>query len=458
MIKKKNISNLLILFLASHLTIWTLVPALSNLNLPLDTIEALAWGSNLAWGFEKHPPFSAFVVEFFYQIFGSQDWAYYLLSQLFVVISFFIVWKFSEDFFKEKIYSLFSVLLLEGIYFYNATTPEFNVNVCQLPFWAATVYFCWKSINTNKFKDWALFGFFAGLGFLSKYLFIYLLIALAAFIIKKMIKERKVNPRTWIPLSIFFLVISPHLLWLTENNFSTIFYALGRTELVNANFLKHLINPVLFFGKQMVILIPTLLMLCLIISKIKVKINIKDKKFQYLIFVTLIPLLLLILTSILTGATIRTMWVTPFYLFIGVFLLYLFKEKIILKITKKFLFSFLFLFFLSPALYLYISVSQKTKRTDYPGSEIAYLVQSKWDKNFSNEISFIVGEEWFGGNLSYHLNSRPRWFNKLGKNVKTIDIQGGVIYTGTNIKVLKEICPGVFGVIQPAGYCMIGVK
>ena len=32
-----------------HLTIWTLIPTISNVNLPLDTIEALAWGSNLEW-------------------------------------------------------------------------------------------------------------------------------------------------------------------------------------------------------------------------------------------------------------------------------------------------------------------------------------------------------------------------------------------------------------------------
>ena len=36
---------------------------------------------------------------------------------------------------------------IEGIYFYNFTTPEFNVNICQLPFWALTVYYFWKSLN-----------------------------------------------------------------------------------------------------------------------------------------------------------------------------------------------------------------------------------------------------------------------------------------------------------------------
>ena len=66
----------------------TLIPSFSNTNLPLDTIEALAWGSNLNWGFSKHPPFSAFAVELFYIIFGNKDWAYYLLSQIFVIIAF----------------------------------------------------------------------------------------------------------------------------------------------------------------------------------------------------------------------------------------------------------------------------------------------------------------------------------------------------------------------------------
>ena len=86
---KINNNNLFYIFITSHLIIWTLVPTLTNHNLPLDTIEALAWG------YSKHPPLSAFAVEVFYQIFGNQDWAYYFLSQLFVVSAFFIIFKSS---------------------------------------------------------------------------------------------------------------------------------------------------------------------------------------------------------------------------------------------------------------------------------------------------------------------------------------------------------------------------
>ena len=93
LIKKKDIHKVSIIFLFVHLIIWTLIPSISNNNLPLDTIEALAWGSNFDWGYSKHPPLSAWSVEIFYQIFGNHDWAYYLLSQLFVVSAFFIIFK-----------------------------------------------------------------------------------------------------------------------------------------------------------------------------------------------------------------------------------------------------------------------------------------------------------------------------------------------------------------------------
>ena len=74
MVKKNNIINLLIVYFISHFLLWVLIPTFTNTNLPLDTIEALAWGSNLDWGFDKHPPMSAVMVELVYFIFGNNDW------------------------------------------------------------------------------------------------------------------------------------------------------------------------------------------------------------------------------------------------------------------------------------------------------------------------------------------------------------------------------------------------
>ena len=405
---KINANKILTVFLLSHFAIWVLVPSITNHNLPLDTIEALAWGSNLDWGFNKHPPLSAFAVEVFYQIFGSQDWAYYFLSQICVVTSFFVVWKFSEYFFQNKIYSLIAILLLEGIYFYNYTTPEFNVYVCELAFWALTVYYCWKGFEKNDYASWLLFGFFSGLGVLSHYLFIYLLCAIDVFFIYLII-NKKINFKCLISYVPFLLVLLPHLIWLTENNYITITYALHRTGLSEPNFLDHFIHPLIFLGKQIGILAPFFLMVLLLVAKLKTNFNFKDKKLLFLLTINIIPIILMFLTSMLMGVKVRTMWMTPFYLFFGVLLIYIFQSQINLNKLKYFVSLFLILFIFSPFAYAYISITQTDKRTDYPGKEHAIEVQKRWDKKFESKINVVLGNEWLAGNLSYHLKSRPRW-------------------------------------------------
>ena len=457
MIAKKNIIKVLILFLILHLFFWTLAPSISNINLPLDTIEALAWGSNLEWGFNKHPPFSAFAVEIFYTIFGSNDWAYYLLSQIFVVVSLIYVWKFSNEIFDEKIYSLLSVLTLSGIYYYNFTTPEFNVNVSQLPFWALTVYFFWKSINSNNRINWILFGIFSALGFLSKYLFIYILLAIFFYFILNIKIYKKFITNYLLSIAISLAILTPHFIWLFKNNFITIVYGLNRSALTNTTWVNHLENPLVFILKQILILIPFFIMIFILLKKFNFKLNLKNRKNLFLISINLIPIILILFTSIVSGAKIRTMWMTPFYLFFGTLFIVIFRKNIDLKKIRKFLIFFLFLFILSPAIYLGISIYDKNKRTDFPGKEIARLVQNKWNDNFVNDIKIVIGDEWFAGNLSYHLNSRPVWFNDLKNKASKVKDDQGVIYVG-NSKILKEICPGVFGKIAPVGYCMIGKR
>ena len=364
MIKKKNIPFIFNIFILAHLLTWTLVPFFSNINLPLDVIEALAWGSNLDWGFEKHPPLSAFFPEIFYQLFSNQDWAYYLLSQIFIIFSFVVIFKMAKEFLKNETYALISVFLLEGIYFYNFTTPEFNVNICQIPFWSLTIYYSWQSFKNDRIHNWILLGFFAALGILSKYLFIYLLVSIKLFFIYNLIKNKKFNFKYFIPIIVFLLVLTPHLRWLIDNDYKTISYGLKRTGIENSTLLNYFIYPLKFILKQIGSLLPFFILLILILKNFKLKLNQHDKKSVFLIFVTLVPILLMFITSLIFAINIRTMWMTPFYLFFGVFFIYHLKNSININFLKKFIFSFLFIFLLSPVAYLYISISKDDKRTD----------------------------------------------------------------------------------------------
>ena len=242
-------------------------------------------------------------------------------------------------------------------------------------------------------------------------MFIYLLVSIDILFIWLIFfkKTKKFNFKYLITIEIFIVLLVPHIIWLFNNEFITILYGLKRTGLEGSSILDHLKYPVIFLLKQIGILIPFFFLIFLLTKKIKFRIEYKDKTLLFLILINLLPIVLMLITSLITGSKIRTMWMTPFYLFFGVLFVYIFKSQINLKKINSFLYVFLFLFFLSPILYTFESIINKDKRTDYPGKDIAAKVQITWDQNFVEEIEFVTGNEWKAGNLSYHLKSRPKW-------------------------------------------------
>ena len=254
-----------------------------------------------------------------------------------------------------------------------------------------------------------------------------------------------------------FLFFLPHLIWLTENDYITFTYALNRTGIGESNYLDHFYYPIMFLGKQIGILVPFFIMFLFVISKFKAKFKLKDKKLLFLLTINLAPIILIFLTSLLAGVKIRTMWMNPFYLFSGILLVYIFQNNISLRKLKYFFSVFLILFISSPAAYLYISITQTDKRTDYPGKKIANQVQEKWNKNFTNTIDSVIGDEWHAGNLSYHLPSKPKWYSystafvdkSFEDFMKTIGKSGLIIVNG-------ECSYGISFTIETNKICMSG--
>jgi 4-amino-4-deoxy-L-arabinose transferase-like glycosyltransferase len=282
------------------------------------------------------------------------------------------------------------------------------------------VYYSWKLYDKQQvtFKDCFWLGVFSALGFLSKYLFIYLLVAIDIlfFYIIFIKKYKKFDFKYLVSVEVFIVLLVPHLIWLINNNYTTITYGLARTGLESSSLMDHIIYPLIFLGKQVGVLIPFFIMLFFLVKKFRFKIPLRDKKLLFLIFINLIPIGLMFITSILTGSKIRTMWMTPFYLFFGVLIVYLFQAQINLKRINGFISAFLILFIFSPFAYAYISITETDKRTDYLGKEISMKVQYAWNKNHKEPINIVLGDEWVAGNLSYHLKSRPIWEGSITKD------------------------------------------
>jgi 4-amino-4-deoxy-L-arabinose transferase-like glycosyltransferase len=410
--KEKKIFYLLCLY---HLIIWTIVPYYSNKNLPLDVIEALTWGQDFDLGYNKHPPLSAWIPGLLFKIFGNKDWIYYLLSQVFIVISFIFLWKLSSFFLKKNYQILLSVLTIEGIAFFTFETPQFNVNICQVPIWIGTVYFFFKSIRKNKITDWIFLGVFSALGFLTKYIFAYLLISLFFYLVFIFLIKKKINFNSLYALLTFFLITLPHFQWLIQNDFTTIYYAVKRGGLNEFNIYNHLLNPLKFLTSQIAISLPFLLLGYFLIKKIKIKLPFNNEKFIFLIFSFILPFFLILITSIISGSKIRTMWMIPFYSLIGVFFIFLYQDQINLKKLKKFYIILIIFLVISPTLYSLRSI-YKDSRTGYEGKKIALQIEKEWKTISKEKISHVGFSEWYAGNLSYQLSNRPKVFLEENNN------------------------------------------
>ena len=55
-----------------------------------------------------------------------------------------------------------------------------------------------------------------------------------------MIFKKKINFKCLVSLVPFFLLLIPHLIWLSDNNYTTITYASQRTGVADHNFINHL--------------------------------------------------------------------------------------------------------------------------------------------------------------------------------------------------------------------------
>ena len=61
------------------------------------------------------------------------------------------------------------------------------------------------------------------------------------------------------------------------------------------------------------------------------------------------------------------------------------------------------MFLLSPITYGLVSLMNENKRTDYRGKVEANKVLQVWQKDFTEKINVVLGDEWFAGLSLIHI-------------------------------------------------------
>jgi 4-amino-4-deoxy-L-arabinose transferase-like glycosyltransferase len=214
--------------LAVYVALWTLYGAIAKANQDLhaDMAEELVWAHNLALGYYKHPPLSAYLVRLWFSVVPRADWTFYLLAILVAAATLWAAWRLAGDYLPgEK--RVLALALLTLVPFFNFHALIYSVNTLLMPLWAITTFWFLRSYRMRSLRYAALAGAGAAAAMLCKYWSVFLLAGLAMAALTDARRGgyfRSAAP--WITVAAGLVVLGPHLVWLVQNDFAPLHYAL----------------------------------------------------------------------------------------------------------------------------------------------------------------------------------------------------------------------------------------
>lgn len=314
--------------------------------LPLSADEAYLWvcSRHLALSFYDTPPFAPYMIFISTKLFGNTEFSVRAFVVVFMALTSYLGYIFGKEVSGgDKKVAFITALLILIIPGYTVAGLLAGVEAPLLFFYLLSVYFLYLAIVKKKPSNWYLAGISTGLGFLSKYLILFIPFCLFFYLL---LTDKRKYFKTIYPylfLLISFIVSLPVFIWNIQNQWASFllnFFSRTRSEHIFSinflNFLKHI-------GAQAGIISPFVLIIILYglwMMFIK-RVFKKDEKILFLTFFSTPILLFFALYSLFIEIP-APHWVGTAYLplLVGLPTCFFAKERGI-GIKRFFLFSFL---------------------------------------------------------------------------------------------------------------------
>jgi 4-amino-4-deoxy-L-arabinose transferase-like glycosyltransferase len=399
-------------FLVLHAAIWITLPAALYPNLPLDLIEALTYGREWQLGYDKLPPLPWWLVEVVYRIFG-RDVFYYALAQAAVIAAFALIWKIARPL-VGPLGALMALLIVDGLHYVHFTAAKFNHDVIQLPFWALAGYSFHAALRRGKLIHWVLLGVAIGIALWAKYFVAVLAVPLALFMLLDPRARRNfATPGPYVAIVLAFVIASPHLLWLVNNDFLPFRYAEARAA-PSRGLLDHLWHPLQFLLYQLGFTLPALaIALPLFLPRTERK-PAESDEFDRRI-VTLLafgPAATTAALSLVSGRGTIAMWGYPLWQFLGLWIVLtapsVLRERFarVTAVWAIVFFGFAAAFFAS-----YVIMPQldgRYRAVFFPGDRLGAELSARFRAMTGNRLAYVIGTMWTGGNVAHYAPEHPR--------------------------------------------------
>lgn len=195
-----------------------------------DSTEMAAWGSHLALGYSKHPPFGAWIAGLWFRVLPHANGSFDLLAALMAATGLAGVWKLA-GLYCDQPGQRFAMLPLMLTPAFTTWAFKYNANSILLLLWPWAAYFVMRMAQMRTLGSAVLAGAFAGLAMLGKYYSILLLATLGlALLVHPERKRLFASAAPYVAAVVALIVFAPHLWWLLDNEASTIAYAMAKTH------------------------------------------------------------------------------------------------------------------------------------------------------------------------------------------------------------------------------------
>ncbi|MBV8836629.1 MAG: glycosyltransferase family 39 protein [Alphaproteobacteria bacterium] len=213
--------------IGGYVLVWWLygVVAKASQDIHFDMGEAVSWSLVPAYGYAKHPPFSAWVVSVWFAIFPYADWAFYLLSAVSIGVALWFIWLIAARFVQGDRRALALVMLTLSPGF-NLQPLKYNPNSVLIPVWAATAYFFLRSFAERSLLMGAIAGLCAAIAMLTKYWSIFLILG---FVVAALAHPSRLDylrsPAPYAAVLVGALALAPNIVSLVDYDFQPFHYA-----------------------------------------------------------------------------------------------------------------------------------------------------------------------------------------------------------------------------------------
>ena len=237
--KNYNYSKLALAFIALNAVVWWILFSLgrSSLDTYGDMAEAYSWGISWQWGYDKHPPLSAWTAPAWFELFPASDWAYYLLAMVNQAIAFWFVFLAGKRWLTPA-QALVAVMLTSLVPLFGPDTGfKFNANSAMLPWVAIFAWSLMVALQTGARRYVIVAGLAAGAACLVKY---WAPVMLSAITLGSLLIVYRSKSLTWRPTlgkllavsGLTMLVFFPHFSWAVTHHWPGLSYAHAAHELV----------------------------------------------------------------------------------------------------------------------------------------------------------------------------------------------------------------------------------